>query len=87
MSFSEAVEYLAKRASISLPVDEFRSPKDAQDKNIYYKLNLHAGSFYKKKFQSLNSSHEAKKYLTQRGLSQEMIETFKIGYAPAECLN
>ncbi len=83
MSFGEAVEYLAKKAAIPLPEIDDR-PKHEIDKNPLFKLNLRAGSFYKKTFQQLPESHAAKRYLKERGLNAETIETFKIGYAPAE---
>lgn len=83
MSFGESVEFLAKKAGIPLPETEFR-PRQELDKNPLFKLNLRAGSFYKKVFQTLPDTHVVKKYLKDRGLRPETLETFKIGYAPAE---
>lgn len=82
MSFPESVEYLANRASIPLPEENSFKNQKKSDKTNLLKLNLMAGAFFKNELAKLPETHPAKVYLKNRGLTQEIIETFKIGYSP-----
>lgn len=82
MSFPESVEYLANRASIALPEENSYQSHKKSDKNKLLKINLHAGAFFKKELANLPEDHPAKVYLKNRGLNQETMEAFKIGYSP-----
>ncbi len=82
MSFPESVEYLANRASIALPEESSYKNQNKSNKNSLLKLNLLAGSFFKNELLKLKDDHPAKAYLQSRGLTQEIIETFKIGFSP-----
>lgn len=82
MSFPESVEYLANRASIPLPEENSYSSQKKSDKTNLLKLNLMAGAFFKNELAKLPETHPAKVYLQNRGLTQEIIETFKLGYSP-----
>lgn len=82
MSFPESVEYLANRASIPLPEENSYKNDRKSDKTNLLKLNLMAGAFFKNELAKLPETHPAKVYLKNRGLTQEIIETFKIGFSP-----
>jgi DNA primase len=86
MSFPESVEYLANRASIPLPEENSqgnnRKNERKSDKTNLLKLNLMAGAYFKNELAKLPETHPAKVYLKNRGLTQEIIETFKIGFSP-----
>ncbi len=86
MSFVEAIEYLAKRASIPLPKNEFykKSPEKEEQQKSYYKLALHAARFFKDSLLELDSDSHVWQYIEKRGLSKETVEAFKLGYAPSE---
>ncbi len=88
MSFPEAVEYLADRANIAMPAQD-REQSEKFDKIAIKKrqilnANKLAMQFFYEQFRSLPKDHKAKVYAHKRGLTSELIETFKIGYAPAE---
>lgn len=88
MSFPEAVEFLAHRANISMPVVD-KEASDKLDKLVAKKrqiieANKLAVQYFREQFTSLPESHPAKQYATKRGLTAEVVSVFKIGYAPAE---
>jgi DNA primase len=88
MTFPEAVEFLASRASISLPRPEPRAPGSPQipvvntdDKKIFYKVNKYAAAVFHQALNKATDDHVAKKYLVTRKVSVETQNEFKIGYA------
>lgn len=82
ISFPEAVTELAERYGIDLPsvnpahVRVARSAKTA----LYQAVGL-AHGFYRDEL-AAGSGREAREYLTNRGISSEMIEQFGLGWAP-----
>ncbi len=87
MSFPEAVEFLARRASIPLPEDDRKgshSGPTRDDKNLLLKINRAAAVFYYQQFKQLPIDHPAKLYLKKRGFTEETCEKFKIGIALEE---
>lgn len=88
MSFREAVEYLANRANIALPqLDEKESSAadlQAKKKKQLAVVNKWAAQYFHELFLSLPSDHPAKAYAIKRGLSNDLITEFKIGYASEE---
>lgn len=79
LEFAEAVEVLAKKSGVVLPKDE--NPKTSSLISQLYRVNELAALFYA---QYLNSSEGqyALRYLLNRGIQEETIKEFKIGYAP-----
>ena len=82
MTFPQAVEYLARRASIAMPEDTIANSGQRDQKSLLYRVNGAAVNFYHHELLMLSDDHPAKKYLVKRGLSKEIVETFKLGYAP-----
>lgn len=79
MDFPEALRFLGKKAGV--PIKEF-SPQSSGKKNLLFELNDLAVSFYHK---VLTDSREAKfvrDYLEKRGLSDDTVMEFKLGYSP-----
>ncbi len=82
MNFPEAVEHLANRASIPLPVNEqVRSKKEGFSKTDFYKLTKIVAEFYHKNLFSLDRSHEIFNYIKSRDLDQVQAKEFKLGIA------
>lgn len=74
--FLGSLKILALRAGIEL--DSFKS--NTQDKNdIYFNILEDATLFFEKKFLE---NKEARSYLLNRGLNDNSIKNFRIGYAP-----
>ncbi|WP_413576605.1 DNA primase [Bdellovibrio sp. HCB290] len=87
MSFPEAVEYLANRASIPIPAPEAHDPQRdqaADKKKSLLKVNKLAADYFSEQLRRVSNDHPVKRYIASRGLSQEVIDTFGIGYAIAE---
>lgn len=88
-SFPEAVEYLADRAGIAVPRDEARSGQEAaqqdewtQKKNLIREANNCAALYFHESLKKSAQDSVVRRYAEKRGLSQETIETFQIGYSP-----
>ncbi len=78
LDFSEALRVLAEKTGVEL---RHENPAEYKYSGLLYDLNNTAKEFYKKMFAA---SPIAQKYLEDRGLSKETIETFEIGWAPNE---
>lgn len=77
INFPEAVELLARRLGISIP--RRPTPLDSL-KSQCFSVNKEAGAyFHKNLFSSIGQ--KALDYLVKRGIKQESIKNFKIGYA------
>jgi len=84
LTFREAVHRLAERAGIFLP--DFREDHDdkraAREERVW-QANARAAEFYHNYLLEKPAAARAREYLASRGLSPEIVKTFKIGYAPA----
>ncbi len=77
VSSSEAIKTLAKRAGVKLNTDQFSSPNQK-----YYTINQDAKAFFKVTLTHTKLGQEALEYLNNRGITQDLIDTFDLGYAP-----
>ncbi len=89
MSFPEAVEYLADRASIALPAPASQASQDQEEikkdkRKQIQQANRWALTFFKETLQKLPPHHQVRDYLKKRSLDHSLIETFHIGYAPTD---
>lgn len=77
VAFVDALKLLADRAQVDL--GQFKKGSQVtEDKSLYEALE-HATDFFEAKLQT---SAEALQYILSRGLTQETIREFRIGYAP-----
>ena len=84
VSFPEAVKSIAIKCGIPLPKREFSSPEEAAESRQRTKLiELHeiATAWFEQQLRSPEGAL-AREYLTGRGLTDEGIAKFRIGYAP-----
>jgi DNA primase len=84
VSFPEAVKTVALKCGIPLPKREFSSPEEAAESRQRGKLiELHeaATAWFEQQLKTPEGSL-AREYLTGRGLNDEGIAKFRIGYAP-----
>ena len=85
ISFIEAVERLAERAGISLPKDRAsreESSRVSQERKSLFEINRHAADFFHRCLKNSISAQKAREYLNKRGLKEEIIDKFGLGYAP-----
>lgn len=82
ITFPEAVKFLAERANISLPEPEYSESERKRNKLIQAlnEVNKVAATYYYKKLRS-DEGIKAYSYLKNRGLSDETINRFGLGYA------
>ena len=84
VSFPEAVRIVADICGIKLPKFEYSSPQEAeQAKHRGQLLDMHerACAFFEEQLRKQEGAH-ARQYLNTRGLSDETIREFRIGFAP-----
>ncbi|VTS20857.1 DNA primase [Streptococcus pseudoporcinus] len=83
--FLESVSILAEKSGIALdvPKSQNQSPKKKTHQDL---IDLHqdAQKFYQAVLKTTKIGQEARNYLYQRGLDDNLIEHFNIGLAPAE---
>ncbi|MBQ8148319.1 MAG: DNA primase [Lachnospiraceae bacterium] len=81
-TFPESVEYLAKRAGIQLPQREMtlQERKEADYNSALKEINKAAAGYFYYALRQKNGE-AAMTYLTERGLSQETIHKFGLGYS------
>ncbi len=85
MSFPEAVEFLAQRASIPLPEDgDGRGGEDKRKKKEIKDLNQLVAQYFRKQLQSLPPDHPAILYINKRNIYPESQQLFGMGYARPE---
>lgn len=86
LSFPEAIEFLARRASIALPEKpEARAVgSSGPNRDLLLKVNKLAAVYYYRLLQAQDEDSPAKKYLLKRGLNAEIVEKFRIGLSGAE---
>jgi DNA primase len=84
VGFPEAVRIVAQKCGIPLPKREFSSPEEAAEARLRTKLlELHetAATWFEEQMRGPEGAL-AREYLAGRGLSDEGIKKFRIGYAP-----
>jgi DNA primase len=84
VTFPEAVRMVAQKLGIPLPKASYASPGEAKDARLRGQLlDVHerAVAFFQECLRRPEGGR-AREYLAGRGLDQEMIARFRIGYAP-----
>jgi DNA primase len=80
LEFPDAIEELAQSAGLKVPYEGGRDDKPREDRSDLYTLLDETASFYQRE---LGDSPEAKAYVDGRGLDDEILKRFRIGWAPA----
>ena len=86
VSFMDAVQIVADRAGISLGMERASADRPRQDHphQALYDIHTEAAKFYHAVLMTTKIGEEARAYLYQRGLTDEVIKHFQIGLAPNE---
>jgi DNA primase len=80
VDFAEALRTLAQRAGIQLG-EPRRADVDEQNERLY-QANEAAAAFFHNALLTSRPAAQARDYLARRGLDQEAIEAFQLGYSP-----
>jgi DNA primase len=84
VTFPEAVRAVAQKLGIALPKLSFSSPAEAQEaklRTVLLQIHESASAFFQECLRRPEGAR-AREYLAGRGLSEEVIKAFHIGYAP-----
>ena len=84
ITFPEAVRAVAQKLGIALPKATFSSPAEAREaglRTVLLDVHERACVFFQEYLKRPEGAH-AREYLTGRGLTQEAIKAFRIGFAP-----
>jgi DNA primase len=82
LDFVSAVEELAGRAGLQVPYEGGNVKKQGEATELYELLEL-VVQFYQKQLREHRQSGRARDYLQQRGIADQLIAGFELGYAPA----
>jgi DNA primase len=85
VSFPEALRLVADKVGVRLPERKPRTPEEAkatQQRTVLGKLHEQAARFYVEELSRTREGKLARAYLNDRGLSDDIIKLFNIGYAP-----
>ncbi|HNZ83756.1 MAG TPA: DNA primase [Candidatus Pacearchaeota archaeon] len=81
VDFKEALRILAKKAGVELKQTK-QWEKIKTEKDQFYIINELAAQFFEKQMDQGIIGKAAKQYLIKRGLTEETIKEWRIGYAP-----
>ncbi len=86
ITFTEAVVSLAKKNGIEIIYDggNYEAPADTSNRDILIELYTRVAGTYHFFLTSSEMGSFAKSYIMKRGITEEIIETFQLGYAPAD---
>ena len=79
VEFGDALRILAQKAGVELKRED---PKLRTERKRTYEICQLATKFFQKQLAESKKGSESKKYLLNRGISEESIEKWKLGYAP-----
>lgn len=86
VSFPEAVRRLARKYGISIPSEEKSEEEKKHDRLVtnLYKTNAWVAKFYVDALAKSADNSAVKQYIKMRGISDEILAKFQIGYSPAD---
>jgi DNA primase len=86
LTFPEALRRLAEKVGVRLTesADDATYDANARERAALYKIHEVAGKFYATQLSATVEGRLAKAYLADRGLNDETIARFRLGYAPSE---
>src|SRR3972149_6777599 len=82
LSFPEAVRVLAERAGVTLPQAGGRGDAQAPQREPLYETLELAAAYYARALWERPEGERARRYLRERGISDDVARRFRLGYAP-----
>lgn len=82
VDFGTALRMLAQRAGVRIELDEVNEG-EAKAKDVLYKIHDELAQFYHRILLENAVAEEARAYLASRDLGPEVVEQFRLGFAPA----
>jgi len=82
VEFGDALRILSQRAGVELKPLTKESASWKTERQRLYEICEWATKFFEKQLEESSTGKEAKKYILGRGISEESIKKWRIGYAP-----
>jgi len=82
VSFPEALQILGEKVGIKVDEKKIKKGAEKSDKDIYFKVHDLACEFFEKELYKSNDGKKVLDYLYKRGLNEDTIKEFRIGFAP-----
>lgn len=82
LTFPETIEFLAKRAGMSIPEKSKAAIGEKDKKETLFRINDLASKFFQYELKRLKDDSVAWQYLKRRGFTRELVERYKMGFAP-----
>jgi len=85
-AFPESIRIVAEKCGIAIPRPKERSPeehKENQQRAVLLEIHREAQTFFVKQLEGTLEGKAARAYLEDRGLDQDGVSRFGIGYAPS----
>ena len=84
VSFPEAATILARRYGIEIPIQKmsFEQKRKITERERLLDINRQAVDFFRQKLFDKKSGKQAMAYLKERGINEQVIDHFFLGYAP-----
>lgn len=79
LEFGDALRILAQKAGVEL---KRQDPKLKTERQRLYDISALACRFFEAQLEKSSAGKEAKKYLLDRGISEESVKKWRLGYAP-----
>lgn len=79
VEFGDALRILAQKAGVELKREDSRLRTERERS---YEISALATRFFEKQLEASKTGQEARKYLLKRGITEESIKKWRIGYAP-----
>jgi len=81
LSFGEAIKLLAARAGVELAPRTPMQEAEAQERRTLWDLNRQAAEYFHRLLMESDEAARAREYLARRGLHDETLRAFQVGYA------
>ncbi len=82
MSFPEAVRALGERAGVKVEAGE--SDEESRTRDALKELNTRVAGSFRHIFVNSADAEQARRYMSGRQISKEVLDRYEIGYAPAD---
>lgn len=81
LTFYDALTELAQRVGVTIPKGGNR-PEEEKKRDLFFQINQTAADYFHANLVSKKTGSAARDYLANRGIHQETIEEYRLGYAP-----
>lgn len=79
--FMEAMRMLSERTGVELPSRDSEETDEDSPRHNMFEVNRYAADRFRDAFESEHGT-VAREYMTERGFTEEIMETFNVGFAP-----